>query len=405
MAFLIQLRAALGGLANDAEFKEQDHPRAENGQFGSGGGSGGAAKKKITSKQKSEVNALVSDPTASHQHKIAQLASYAKENPGAAAAVKKAATELTKQATRAGERGASLNAAQKQAYKEKKGQIDQIVSNSSGPIQDKVSQIISHAKGSDISQLRGYAKRAIIKLVKQEIEKEKESGSSKPEAKPASKPEAKLEAKIGSGLKIVAKSTKVNKLLTRMRNAIDVGDGDIDEKITPTASVKWWESEPPTNSQYESVKDYIGKYYTSINKYLRGEGDASKETIERINNLNELFRNKDAVLKQDLILRRGGYKSSEDIQKLIVSLNSGLPSKFTDKGFISTTTSNEFSGKGANSKVIYKILAKKGTRALSVKAISEYSAENEVILPHGQSFELLEYEFKDGVHHMTIATS
>ena len=50
-------KVGAGGTAQDAEFEENKHPRADNGQFGSGGG-GGAPGKKMTARQKDIIQSL-----------------------------------------------------------------------------------------------------------------------------------------------------------------------------------------------------------------------------------------------------------------------------------------------------------------------------------------------------------
>lgn len=49
------------GYMNDEEFKESDHPRAANGQFGSGGSAGTNKKEKLTSNEKSAVSSYSGD--------------------------------------------------------------------------------------------------------------------------------------------------------------------------------------------------------------------------------------------------------------------------------------------------------------------------------------------------------
>ena len=43
---------------------------------------------------------------------------------------------------------------------------------------------------------------------------------------------------------------------------------------------------------------------------------------------------------------------------------------------------------------------------MSVKPVAgdHVKHEEEVLLPHGQSFEALAYELKDGKHHLTVVT-
>jgi len=58
---LAAISAGILKIGMDAEFKEGDHPRADNGQFGSGGGSSSAKKAKLTASEKSAVSSYSGD--------------------------------------------------------------------------------------------------------------------------------------------------------------------------------------------------------------------------------------------------------------------------------------------------------------------------------------------------------
>jgi hypothetical protein len=48
--------------------------------------------------------------------------------------------------------------------------------------------------------------------------------------------------------------------------------------------------------------------------------------------------------------------------------------------------------------VIFEIVARKGTPAVGLATISSFGKENEVLMRHGQNFEIFEIENKHGSH-------
>ncbi len=160
-----------------------------------------------------------------------------------------------------------------------------------------------------------------------------------------------------------------------------------------------------TAKQRSALKSYTGSGYDSINKVLRNPKNADPDTVAKINLIDDAFEEDVAKLTHDIVVRRGTSmlastmdKSNEALANIKAGLKSGLPVKFSQRGFISTSIASGFGGE-----IKMNILLRKGTPALYVGAISSHEHEKELLLRHGQQFRVLEYEEKkNGEHVLTM---
>jgi hypothetical protein len=179
------------------------------------------------------------------------------------------------------------------------------------------------------------------------------------------------------------------------------GDKAAARKICPTLAPAHWNKAP------EAAKAAIGKYwdgyYDNINGALRDpkkeKGDALIQ--EAISEIDEQFFAEGAELTADVRLTRGEDVPPEQIDEWIKGLEAGLPVSYHKEGFISTSMHSRpaFSQKNT----WYIIAAKKGTPALGIDTISTHH-ENEVLLRHGQTFEIYQIEKGSGKTYVYMVT-
>lgn len=121
--------------------------------------------------------------------------------------------------------------------------------------------------------------------------------------------------------------------------------------------------------------------YESLNSALRkGEslGGAQKNLASAMDEeIDKLPR-----VPQNMNVYRGVYKGRE----VFGSMEPG--DTFSDKSYVSTTATRKIAD-GFSNDFVMKIQVKKGSKGAFIKEISEYSEENELLLPRGSKFRVV----------------
>lgn len=210
--------------------------------------------------------------------------------------------------------------------------------------------------------------------------------------------------------KTTSKRAKDVATLKEFASALDPDGGTSDHhKLTATIPTftKASFDKHFTVDQRSSMSSYTGSGYAAINEVLRDPANASSSAVFEVNQIDDAFDHDAAKLTGDLVVRRGlsklastADKSQVALESIINGLKLGIPVKFSQRGFISTSL-----GHGYSSGIRMKILVKKGTPAIYVGAISNHSTEKELLLRHGQQFRVLEHEeTSPGQHTLTLVT-
>lgn len=158
-------------------------------------------------------------------------------------------------------------------------------------------------------------------------------------------------------------------------------------EIAPSLSKTFWGSVPAEAKS--AVVGYTNSDYTSINSALRAGTTDNAWLVGQINHIDELFEHGSATLTKDVVLKRGENMPSGIIDQLEATLKSGLPCVYQKEGFISASMSSKAAFSQKNT--ILEIVARKGIKALGVDAVSGHT-ENEMLMRHGQSFDIVEIE-------------
>ncbi len=199
-----------------------------------------------------------------------------------------------------------------------------------------------------------------------------------------------------------ATSPRATKMLERMEKAYDpqkFGHDKLSAILTATKDGNAWQ-ENFTAAQRAAVTNYSGGGYGPINEQLRDMSqDHGAGVIAKINAIDAAFDHDDAAVPEDLVLRRGLDIPAGKLAKWRAGLEKNLPVRMSQKGFISASY-----GSGFSNSVKLEILVRKGTPALHVKPISQHAHENEVLLRHGQAFEVLSMQQVGAQHVIRVVT-
>ena len=128
------------------------------------------------------------------------------------------------------------------------------------------------------------------------------------------------------------------------------------------------------------IREYTGSEYLGLNKYLRGKRDPRDEKYENFTTV--AARGLDKIPKHKGIVFRGSRLLAEDFKVYSDALKKKSGS-VVEKGFLSTTTdiNRKFDGN-----TFYQITSKRGR---SVKLLSEFSTEEEVLFKAGSKFRVI----------------
>lgn len=128
-----------------------------------------------------------------------------------------------------------------------------------------------------------------------------------------------------------------------------------------------------------AVMQYTGNAYASLNGQLRQNQKLSAKNKKLMDDINKAFALPEVKAKDNLTVYRG--ITSTQLQHLPIG------GTFTNKGFVSTSSDAYEASKfaGANG-ALMEIRVKKGQPALSVKDVSTFPDEKEVLLPAATQF-------------------
>jgi hypothetical protein len=159
-------------------------------------------------------------------------------------------------------------------------------------------------------------------------------------------------------------------------------------EVVPSLKPQVWNNAP--TEAVHSCKYYSGSGYQGINKALRNPDEAHQNYIQHIDHIDEMFERQEAKVTEPVVLRRGENVPAEHIAKWEAALKKGLPVRFAKDGFISASAAPDeaFHTKSAS----FEITVKAGTPALGLAAVSSHKHENEILLRHGQAFEIYAIE-------------
>lgn len=210
---------------------------------------------------------------------------------------------------------------------------------------------------------------------------------------------AKPSASWHAGMKVLQEGVRNN------NSSWDYGKA---VKVMPTAEKAFWQSLPA--KERNACDSYTGSGYTPINGALRDPEQlkvtnpfySPDEILEHIHNIDACFEREEAKTKEHMVVHRGlalggPGQQTIPIDKLKQALKLGLPAAFHWDGFVSTSfaSSAAFSSKD----VQVEIGVPKGSPALAFQGSVGVSGENEVLLPHGRSFQVLSIEELPGGKH------
>lgn len=128
-----------------------------------------------------------------------------------------------------------------------------------------------------------------------------------------------------------------------------------------------------------AVIQYTGNAYASLNGQLRQNQKLSAKNKKLMDDINKAFALPEVKAKDNLTVYRG--ITSTQLQHLPIG------GTFTNKGFVSTSSDAYEASKFAGSNgALMEIRVKKGQPALSVKDVSTFPDEKEVLLPAATQF-------------------
>jgi len=167
----------------------------------------------------------------------------------------------------------------------------------------------------------------------------------------------------------------------------------------PVESPTYTSVDQLSRKQVNALTDYSGDDYRNINNSLRGMETTTPENAQRINTLKQTLDN--SSLPQDMTLYRGTTTNAlGDLKGLAPEDLVGKT--FVENGFMSTSTSSSI-----GNEFIYDmhitINAAKGSHAMDISSLSNYTYEAEVLFSSGQEMIITGAEKINGVLHITVS--
>lgn len=159
--------------------------------------------------------------------------------------------------------------------------------------------------------------------------------------------------------------------------------------ICPTLAHDYWAG--VSSAAKSSLKAYWDGEYDAINDALRTKNPKgiSATTKKNIDRIDEMFFDPKAELQHETRLTRGVDVPASKINEWVQQLEEGVPCAAHMTGFVSTSMAETPAFSSKNTWFI--MTCKKGTPALGIDTISSHS-ENEILLRHGQAFEVYQVE-------------
>jgi hypothetical protein len=166
---------------------------------------------------------------------------------------------------------------------------------------------------------------------------------------------------------------------------------------------------PPLSAQdldeedQEAIVDYTGMAHGPINRFLRGladEGDDLAEAapvIERLDGILAKARLAEAVT----VYRR----IDDDYATDLVEAGHGPGSLLRDKGFMSTSRSEKWAFEPSPTgrrRIVLKLVARAGLRALDIASISRYEEEAEILFARNTRLRVTRWDPAKGIFEAEV---
>ena len=191
--------------------------------------------------------------------------------------------------------------------------------------------------------------------------------------------------------KLITAPTVKTKSWTRLKGIFDKAystDKGLTTEVIPSATGEYWGN--IDKKTIGAFKTYTGSTYTAMNTALRENQPLTGNLLEQVHAMDDLFEEDHANVKQDMKVWRGEKVPEKRIAEWENALKNNLPARYGKAGFISTRTKPSGYADGAN--VQFEIVVPKGHKAINIQPISNHPSEMEVLMRHGQNFEILEIE-------------
>ena len=176
----------------------------------------------------------------------------------------------------------------------------------------------------------------------------------------------------------------------------------------------------PLNAR-EGIISYTASGYSWINSFLRGNQDHAYDSLQQYlgrnesgefdedsdllqsymddrihddtKNLDKAFTGSGAVLQEDILTYRGITEDSGILEEV---LEGGVGTIIEDSGFVSTSIDSDVGHKFGAGEIVFKILARKGTRAIfPVAGNLGVQEEKELILNRGTKMRIISIDKKN----------
>lgn len=159
-------------------------------------------------------------------------------------------------------------------------------------------------------------------------------------------------------------------------------------KFIPTAKPETW-NDMPGEDRY-AIRSYTNGGYDNVNEEVRNPGSKKSQVLaQQVAYIKRAFKSPLAKNSEDFVTYRSYTMPDDEFLKFKEKLANGEHPTFTQQGFMSTTFRKNFADNWSGNTTL-EILVRKETPALAVKSISHHSNEDEVLLNHGQEFELVD---------------
>jgi hypothetical protein len=181
-------------------------------------------------------------------------------------------------------------------------------------------------------------------------------------------------------------------------------DSSTFQEMTPAKALRFQQQQlakkPFGPGEKEGMRVYTGGTYREMNAYLRGlSTNISPANKKHIENAKKGFR----PAPEPMLLRRGtgaNQFQTLGVQRGDTSLLWGLTGKtFEDKGFLSTSAAGRAAFGG---EVALEIELPEGAPCMWVDNFSQHPGENEMLLPPGMQFKILNVRKEGGTFVMRI---
>lgn len=153
----------------------------------------------------------------------------------------------------------------------------------------------------------------------------------------------------------------------------------------------------PSSVERSAVSDYSGSSFTFINNFLRENFSLTKKELsETSHGAAKKVLALDSYLDkcsfpEDGVVYRGIRADCAKVMKSLLFEGS----KFMERGFMSTSASEEFSDNWKHDGLMLKINVKKGARAAAIAKYSQHPGEKEVLFARNYIFHVKSYDPKN----------